>query len=192
MDPELGAASAEQRRQQLTPAKYGERILTTCGYLLVGASMFSFVGIAALKVWDAFHQQTQVKFDRWLDFVVSQNGTITLLLVGVVTATLGKRLLTTVRLADARTIPVEDLPLIQQAVIDGKPEPVDQYVRLRSLTGWAGNFTKKCFAHQKINNSTRYTRICEHKAVLRWHRFIVLTMMLSERVPSNTSLFLQR
>ena len=104
--------------------------------------MFSFVGIAALKVWDAFHQQTQVKFDRWLDFVVSQNGTITLLLVGVVTATLGKRLLTTVRLADARTIPVEDLPLIQQAVIDGKPEPVDQYVRLRSLTGWAGNFTK--------------------------------------------------
>lgn len=31
---------------------------------------------------------------------------------------------------------------MRQAVIDGKPEPVDQYVRLRSLSGWAGNFTK--------------------------------------------------
>jgi len=63
-------------------------------------------------------------------------------LIGVVTATLGKRLLTSVRLADARTIPYEDLPLVRQAVIDGKPEPIDQYVRLRSLSGMSGNFTK--------------------------------------------------
>lgn len=32
--------------------------------------------------------------------------------------------------------------LISRAVIDGKAEPIDQHVRLRSLTGWAGTFTK--------------------------------------------------
>jgi len=62
--------------------------------------------------------------------------------IGVVTATLGKRLLTTVRLAGAQTIPDKDLPLVQQAVIEGKSEPIDQYVRLRSLSGMSGNFTK--------------------------------------------------
>ena len=41
-----------------------------------------------------------------------------------------------------RTIPHEDLQLVSQAVIDGKSEPIDQYVRLRSLSGMSGNFTK--------------------------------------------------
>jgi hypothetical protein len=31
---------------------------------------------------------------------------------------------------------------VQQAVLDGKAEPIDQYVRLRALTGISGNFTK--------------------------------------------------
>ena len=32
--------------------------------------------------------------------------------------------------------------MIEAAVIAGKAEPIDQYVRLRSLAGWAGTFTK--------------------------------------------------
>lgn len=95
-----------------------------------------------MKVWQAFHRLNPKAYERWRDFFVNESGTITLLVVGILTAMLGIRLLTTVRLAGVRTIPVEDLPLVRQAVIDGKPEPVDQYVRLRSLSGWAGNFTK--------------------------------------------------
>jgi hypothetical protein len=62
--------------------------------------------------------------------------------IAIVAAMLGKSLLTSVHMADARTIPYEDLPLVRQAVIDGKAEPIDQYVRLRALSGISGNFTK--------------------------------------------------
>jgi hypothetical protein len=55
---------------------------------------------------------------------------------------MGRSLLTTVKFSDTRTIPLEDLPLIEDAVIKGNAEPIDQYLRLRSLTGIAGNFTK--------------------------------------------------
>jgi hypothetical protein len=65
-----------------------------------------------------------------------------LLIVGVICALLGLRLLTTTQNALARTIPKDDYPLIKDAVIAGKPDPIDQYVRLRSLAGWAGTFTK--------------------------------------------------
>lgn len=57
-------------------------------------------------------------------------------------ALLGLRLLTTTQTALARTIPKDDLTMVQDAVINGKSEPIDQYVRLRSLAGWAGTFTK--------------------------------------------------
>ncbi|HEX8838076.1 MAG TPA: hypothetical protein VF748_14140 [Candidatus Acidoferrum sp.] len=135
-------SSAAEKSDLISYAKYGERVLALCGYLLIVASMVSFAGVAAMKVWQAFHPLNPKAYERWLDFFVNESGTIMLLVVGILTAMLGIRLLTTVRLAGARTIPVEDLPLVRQAVIDGKPEPVDQYVRLRSLSGWAGNFTK--------------------------------------------------
>jgi hypothetical protein len=77
-----------------------------------------------------------------LDLLQGEVGTMTLFAVGIVAAMLGKGLLTTVRLAETRSIPSEDLPLVQQAVIDGKSEPIDQYVRLRSLSGMSGTFTK--------------------------------------------------
>lgn len=65
-----------------------------------------------------------------------------LLIIGFVTARMGRRLITTVRVTDTKTIPVDDLPLVREAVIKGSSEPIDQYLRLRSLSGFAGNFTK--------------------------------------------------
>ncbi len=39
-------------------------------------------------------------------------------------------------------IPIRDAKLIERAIIDGKPEPIDQYIRLSSLRGGVGIFTK--------------------------------------------------
>jgi hypothetical protein len=119
----------------------GDRIISVSGYLLVGAAIIGFLAAGAVEVWQAVkfgnHRATST-----LDFVQEHSATLTLLVMAFVAATLGKQLLTTIRLAEARTIPHEDLPLVAQAVIDGKPEPIDQYVRLRSLSGVSGNFTK--------------------------------------------------
>ena len=39
-------------------------------------------------------------------------------------------------------VPPRDLPIIEEAIRLGKPEPIDQYIRLASLTGGVGLFQK--------------------------------------------------
>ena len=120
---------------------YGERVLALCGYLFILASVFSFGIMGLLKVWSA-RNSGGIRYESWLDLLSRELTTITFLIIGIVTALLGQRLLTTVGLPYARTIPRDDLPLVEDAVREGKPDPIDQYVRIRSLSGWAGNFTK--------------------------------------------------
>ncbi|WP_205803936.1 hypothetical protein [Burkholderia sp. Ac-20365] len=121
---------------------YGDRLLATCGYLLIIASVLCFGVIAWLKLHESLGTTGSKRYEDMLDLLQHESGTISLLIIAVVAASLGKGLLITVHMADARTIPYEDLELVEQAVKDGKPEPIDQYVRLRSLTGMSGTFTK--------------------------------------------------
>jgi hypothetical protein len=127
------------------PAKFikrDSRVLAFSGYAFVMASVFCFGTIAYLKIQQSISKTAFVRPERWLDLIQGEIATISLLVIAIVAAMLGKSLLTSVHMADARTIPYEDLPLVRQAVIDGKAEPIDQYVRLRALSGISGNFTK--------------------------------------------------
>jgi hypothetical protein len=120
--------------------KFSDRLLGNCGYLLVMVSVVCFGVVAFIQF--RRYQDAPIHYERWLDLVQHETSTISLVLIALFAASLGRRLLTTVQLAQARTIPSDDLELIRQAVMDGKSEPIDQYVRLRSLSGIAGNFTK--------------------------------------------------
>lgn len=119
-----------------------DRIVSTCGYLLILAAVLGFLAAGALQVFQATYREPPKRYESWIDLVQHESATLTLLVMAIVAAMLGKQLLTTARLSEARTIPRDDLSLVAQAVIDGKPEPIDQYVRLRSLSGLSGNFTK--------------------------------------------------
>lgn len=125
---------------RIVPSSYlataSERFLATSGVFLVGASVASFVPVIYREV------RLSAAASDWHDILAREASTIILLIVGIVCALLGKKLLTATQNALARTIPKDDLPMIQAAVVAGKPEPIDQYVRLRSLAGWAGTFTK--------------------------------------------------
>jgi hypothetical protein len=125
-----------------SPNKQTDRILAGCGYLLVVFSVFCFGAIAYLKIHQALYQPDQPKYDGFAGFLRNESATIVLLIIGYITLSKGKGLITTVRFISNRTIPVEDLPLVQDAVMRGISEPIDQYLRLRSLSGIAGNFTK--------------------------------------------------
>jgi hypothetical protein len=116
-----------------------DRILAWCGYLLVAFSVVCFGAIVYLQVHESIHPTDHKSV---FDFFQHESPTLILLLIGCVTASMGKRLITTVRVTETQTIPVHDLPLVQEAVIKGNSEPIDQYLRLRSLSGFAGNFTK--------------------------------------------------
>jgi hypothetical protein len=112
-----------------------ERFLAASGVCLIVVAVASFGAVI-------FRELKHMGASRWQELLAEEASTFVLLLVGIVCALLGLRLLTTTQHALARTIPKEDLPMIQAAVIAGKPDPIDQYVRLRSLAGWAGTFTK--------------------------------------------------
>ena len=123
-------------------AQHNNRVLTFSGYAFVMVSVLCFGTIAYLKLQQSISGKLPPRAQSWLDLMQQETATISLLLIAVVAAMLGKSLLTSVHMADARTIPYEDLHLVRQAVIDGKSEPIDQYVRLRALSGISGNFTK--------------------------------------------------
>jgi hypothetical protein len=124
------------------PMRQTDRILASCGYLLVVSSVLCFGSIGGIKIYQAIFRPNIVRYENLLGFLQQESPTLVLLLIGWITATMGRSLLTTVKFSDTRTIPLEDLPLIEDAVIKGNAEPIDQYLRLRSLTGIAGNFTK--------------------------------------------------
>lgn len=133
----------DAERDQLQRFSHGDRVLAYCGYAFVMAAVFCFGTAAYLRIQETlFMARSSDRVETWFDLLQRESGTVSLLILGIVAAMLGKSLLTSVRLSDARTIPYEDLPLIRQAVIDGKSEPIDQYVRLRALSGISGNFTK--------------------------------------------------
>jgi hypothetical protein len=122
--------------------RHADRILTYSGYAFVLVSVFCFGMIAYLKVHQSLGGQLLPHPPTWIDLAEQECGAISLLVIAVVAAMLGKGLLVSAQMASAATIPFEDLHLVQQAVLDGKAEPIDQYVRLRALTGISGNFTK--------------------------------------------------
>jgi hypothetical protein len=124
------------------PPKDRDQILRISGYAFVFVSVFCFGTIAYLKIQESL---AGVKYERattWFDLIQRESSSLSLLIIAVISAILGKRLLTSMRMADGRTIPYEDYPLISDAVKEGKSEPIDQYVRLRALSGVSGNFTK--------------------------------------------------
>jgi hypothetical protein len=119
-------------------SKASERFLAASGVCLVMVSVLSFGAIVYKEIRGVLYAET----GYWAAILVREAPNLVLLVIGIVCALLGLRLLTTTQTALARTIPKEDLPMVQDAVINGKSEPIDQYVRLRSLAGWAGTFTK--------------------------------------------------
>jgi hypothetical protein len=139
-DPESNAAQP-RNGGPATGTGFSDRILAFSGYFLIAVSVFSFGVLVYIKLKESVEPKGDF-VGTWLGFVQRESVTLSLLVLGIVAALLGKRLMTSFRLMGARTIPIEDLPLVKQAVIDGKPEPIDQYVRLRSLTGFSGTFQK--------------------------------------------------
>lgn len=141
MDKDLQRSGESSDKGQRSVFAYGERIIVLSGYILIAASASSFI-LAAYLTYVSRDRVIATPYTSWLHFVSHQLPLLSLLLIGIITTLLGQRLLTSAQTLYTHTIPKDDLPLVEVAVKDGKPEPIDQYVRLRSLSGWAGNFTK--------------------------------------------------
>lgn len=141
----LALSDSEELHPSNVRWKQEDKIIAFSGYLLVGTSFISFGAIAIIKFLEAMGriERAPAPVDtNWIALALYESTSLSLLAVGVISAMIGKGLLTNARTADARAIPETDLPLIRTAVMAGTPEPIDQYVRLRSLSGMSGTFTK--------------------------------------------------
>lgn len=86
----------QSSRQQVTSSPYGDRLIAVCGYLLVVASVFSVGSLAGLKLTQSLRCESPPSYQSWLDFLQYESSTMSLLVIGIVMAALGIRLLTTV------------------------------------------------------------------------------------------------
>lgn len=116
-------------------SKYGGSILNSAGYALVLMSVVSFGSVAFIQLRQSWSGKSPYlsSSPTWLQILQVETGTISLVLIALIAALIGKGLLTTAQRSEVRTIPLEDFRLVAKAVVDGKSEPIDQYVRLRSL-----------------------------------------------------------
>jgi hypothetical protein len=111
-----------------------------CAFVLVSVSCFAI--IAYVKMNQPVGGRSVQPSQNWIDLAGQETCAISLLFVAVIAGLLGKGLFVSAHIGATAAIPYDDLHLVRQAVIDGKAEPIDQYVRLRALTGISGNFTK--------------------------------------------------
>lgn len=65
-----------------------------------------------------------------------------LIFLSLISAYIGRGLLHADRISNYSSIPEGDLRVLNDAIKDGKSEPIDQYIRLRALSGFTGGFTK--------------------------------------------------
>ncbi|MGJ0516291.1 MAG: hypothetical protein ACR65O_11180 [Methylomicrobium sp.] len=91
-----------------SPNKQTDHLLASCGYLLVIFSVLCFGTIAYLKVYQVIENLVP-KYDNFAGFVQNESATIILLLIGYITLSKGKDLITEIRITDNRTIPIDDL-----------------------------------------------------------------------------------
>jgi hypothetical protein len=96
-----------------SPSKQTDRLLASCGYLLVIFSVVCFGAVAYLKIYQVINQTPLQKYETFEGFIQGESATIVLILIGYITLSKGKGLMTEVRITDNRTIPLADLPLVQ-------------------------------------------------------------------------------
>jgi hypothetical protein len=67
---------------------------------------------------------------------------IILIITGFISAMIGRALLNAGQRSNYSSLPEGDLVMLKDAIILGKSDPIDQYIRIRALSGFAGGFTK--------------------------------------------------
>src|ERR1051325_12090360 len=153
VDAEL---TVQQIQTPSTTPYYIEKNVFSIGRLVLGLSALSFISLLILIAVQLIGPAiTRTNFDLaplWLQkrtdgnfgelFLASYAIHIALLLVTLVTGFMGYRLVAASGAETTTVIPSQDRKLLSPLVADGKGDSIDHYVRLSSLSGFTGTFTK--------------------------------------------------
>lgn len=116
---------------------WSQRLVSSGGLAFVYLSVAAFFSIGFLLYWDRYRANA--------DTISAYYPEIILFIVAVFTALLGVSLLRAAGIAQIAPGPVinsVEWDAIKSKVLEGDEQAISQYVRLRSLTGFTGVFTK--------------------------------------------------
>jgi hypothetical protein len=113
--------------------------LGMAGLVFVG---LAFICIAAVVLKTLTGDSVSVKGAGLMDIFYYSAPNIILIVTGFISALIGRSLLNAGQRSSYSSLPEGDLAILREAIIDGKSDPIDQYIRLRALSGFTGGFTK--------------------------------------------------
>jgi hypothetical protein len=127
------------------PAIYNQyqRFFAWSGIIFIVLAFLCIIGVLALVVGPLLLSRTPTATPA------ADNGSFAqyiphgiLLITGIISALIGRGLLTAGGRSDFSSLPAADLRLIADAIREGKEDPINQYIRVRALSGFTGGFTK--------------------------------------------------
>jgi hypothetical protein len=118
-------------------------------FLLIGASVFAFVAAAAFVygIGSIIYsnglspQKPQEKFEAWRDLVQPYFGTFAVVSIGIICGLFSLILFGRAGSLTSQVIRNEDRELLVPLLREPNVEAISQYIRLASLSGFAGTFT---------------------------------------------------
>lgn len=121
--------------------------MQTGALFLIVAACFAFIyGIANLIFGkDSKAAVTNAGFDFWRDVFSPNFNTIAIVTIGLVCALLGIRLFSKAGSLTSQVIRAEDRILLEPLISQANKEAIGEYIRLASLSGFVGTFTKLGF-----------------------------------------------
>ena len=121
--------------------------MQTGALFLIVAACFAFIyGIANLIFKkDLNVVSTNETFNFWREVFSPNFNTITIVAIGLVCALLGIRLFSKAGSLTSQVIRAEDRKLLEPLISQANKEAIGEYIRLASLSGFVGTFTKLGF-----------------------------------------------
>ncbi len=113
-------------------------LLAKSGYFQSGGEI-----VAATKQFTALEEKDIYAFLKWM--LENFGDAIIILISGLITAFFGSSLLQASGASSRTVIPDKDYKLLAPLIRDSKETAITQYVRLSSLSGFTGTFTKLGF-----------------------------------------------
>jgi len=125
------------------------------GVMQFGAILFTIAAVVAftygifslitLDVKDVAKSDGKQAFDIWKDIVAPNFSTFALIFVGIVSALLGSRLFSKAGALTNRVVREEEREYLWPLITNANKDAISEYIRLASLTGFSGSFTKLGF-----------------------------------------------
>jgi hypothetical protein len=123
-------------------------VIQTAGMIFsLAAAVAFFYGIFSLiasKTTTAV-QSTADPLNFWRELVLPNFGVITITAIGIICAFFALRLFSKAGSLTSQVIRTEDRKLLEPLISEPKKEAISEYIRLASLSGFSGTFTKLGF-----------------------------------------------